>query len=263
MIAASPAPPASLSPAPHVPAFTWVSVFVRMLAIQGSWNYETLLGNGVGFALEPVLRRLPGGVHTDEFKAAMARESAYFNAHPYLTAVAIGALARAELDGVPAERIERFRTALCGPLGSVGDRLVWAGWLPFSSLVALIAFGLGAGALAVVLLFLGMFNAGHLGLRIWGLRVGWTRGLAVAGALANPVLRSGPAYIARAAAAAAGVAIPLAVARVVGDGPLLLGGALAGGAVIAVGLVRVHGRVEGWKLVLVLIALFALVSVAR
>ena len=32
---------------------------------------------------------------------------------------------------------------------------------------------------------------------------------------------------------------------------------------IAIGLVRVHGRVEGWKLVLVLIALFALVSVAR
>jgi hypothetical protein len=28
-------------------------------------------------------------------------------------------------------------------------------------------------------------------------------------------------------------------------------------------LVRLHGRVEGWKLSLVLIALFALISVAR
>ena len=28
-------------------------------------------------------------------------------------------------------------------------------------------------------------------------------------------------------------------------------------------IVRVHGRIEGWKLVLVLIAVFALVSVAR
>ena len=250
-------------PAPHVSALTWVSVFVRTLAIQGSWNYETLLGNGVGFALEPVLRQLPGGVHTDAFKAAMARESAYFNAHPYLASVAVGALARAELSGVPAERIERFRTAICGPLGSVGDRLVWAGWLPLSSLVALVAFGLGARPLWVVLTFVVMYNIGHFGLRIWGLYVGWTRGLAVASALGNPVLRSGPAYMARAAATVAGVAIPLAAARVVGSDGLLLDGALAAGALIAVGLVRLHGRVEGWKLVLVLIALFALVSVIR
>jgi len=250
-------------PTPHVSALTWVSVFVRMLAIQGAWNYETLLGNGVGFSLEPVLRRLPGGVHTSAFKAAMTRESAYFNAHPYLAAVAVGALARAELSGVPPERIERFRTAICGPLGSVGDRLVWAGWLPLSSLVALIAFGLGAGPLAVVLTFLVLYNAGHFGLRIWGLYVGWTRGLAVASALANPVLRNGPAYIARAAATVAGIAIPLAASRVVGSDGFTLAGALVAGAVIAVGLVRVHGRIEGWKLVLVLIAIFALVSVAR
>jgi predicted lipid-binding transport protein (Tim44 family) len=95
------------------------------------------------------------------------------------------------------------------------------------------------------------------------LYVGWTRGLAVASALANPVLRQGPAYIARAAAAVAGVAIPLAASRILGFGGPLFVGALASGALIAVALVRLHGRVEGWKLVLVLIALFALVSVAR
>lgn len=250
-------------PTPHVSALTWLSVFVRTLAIQGSWNYETLLGNGVGFALEPVLRQLPGGVHTDAFKAAVTRESAYFNAHPYLASVAVGALARAELSGVPPERIERFRTAICGPLGSVGDRLVWAGWLPLSSLVALVTFGLGARPLVVLSTFVLMYNVGHFGLRIWGLYVGWTRGLAVASALANPVLRNGPAYIARAAAAVAGVAIPVAAARVVGSDGLLLDAALASGALIAVALVRVHGRVEGWKLVLVLIALFVLVSVIR
>ena len=250
-------------PTPRVSALTWVSVFVRMLAIQGSWNYETLLGNGVGFSLEPALRRLPGGVHTEAFKAAITRESAYFNAHPYLAAVAIGALARAELSGVPPERIERFRTAICGPLGSVGDRLVWAGWLPLSSLVALIAFGLGAPPLAVVLTFLLLYNAGHFGLRAWGLYVGWTRGLAVASALGNPVLRNGPAYIARAAATVAGIAIPVTDSRVVGSDGFTLAGALVAGAIIAVGLVRLHGRIEGWKLVLVLIAVFALVSVAR
>ena len=251
------------APAPAIPAWTWVRVFLRMLAIQGAWNYETLLGIGIGFCVEPALRHLPGGPLGPAFKEAMARESAYFNAHPYLASVAVGALARAELSGVPADRIERFRTALAGPLGSVGDRLVWAGWLPFASLVALAAFGLGARPLVVVGLFLVLYNAGHLALRVWGLRVGWTRGLAVAPALGNPLLRRGPAHVARAAAAAAGVALPLTAARVLHDGPRLLAIVLVGASVISVALVRLHGRVEGYKLALVLIALFALLSVAR
>lgn len=251
------------APAPPVPFWTWLTVFTRMLAMQGSWNYETLIGNGIGFCVEPALRYLPGGRDGSAFRAAMTRESAYFNAHPYLAAVAVGALARAELSGVPPERIERFRTALCGPLGSVGDRLVWAGWLPFSSLVALVAFGLGARPLVVLGIFLVLYNAGHLALRAWGLHVGWTRGLGVASALGNPVLRKGPAHLARAAAAVAGVALPLAAARMLAASTTVLGIVLAGAAVTAAVLVRLHGRVEGYKLALVLVALFALVSVAR
>ncbi|MDB4879156.1 MAG: hypothetical protein JWL60_602, partial [Gemmatimonadetes bacterium] len=166
--------PAGTAEVPRVPPLTWVTIFTRMLAIQGSWNYENLIGNGIGFCVEPALRLLPGGVHGPAFKAAMTRESAYFNAHPYLAAVAVGALARAELSQVPPERIERFRTALSGPLGSVGDRLVWAGWLPFCSLVALVAFGTGARPAVIVAIFLLLYNAGHLALRGWGLHVGWT-----------------------------------------------------------------------------------------
>jgi PTS system mannose-specific IID component len=244
-------------------ALTWLNIFTRSLAIQGSWNYETLLGNGIGFSVEPALRQLPGGVRGTAFKEAITRESAYFNAHPYLANVAIGALARVELSLVPPDRIERFRTALCGPLGSVGDRLIWAGWLPFCSLVALLAFGLRATPIFVVILFLVLYNAGHLALRIWGLHVGWTRGLGVASALANPVLRQGPTHLARAAAAAAGIAIPLTAARLLGHHVALLGVVLGSSAIAAVVLIRLHGRVEGYKLALVLVALFALVSVAR
>ena len=251
------------APVVRLSALTWVNIFTRSLAIQGSWNYETLLGNGIGFSVEPALRQLPGGVHGTAFKEAITRESAYFNAHPYLANVAIGALARAELSLVPPDRIERFRTALCGPLGSVGDRLIWAGWLPFCSLVALSAFGLRASPIFVVILFLVLYNAGHLALRIWGLHVGWTRGLGVASALANPVLRQGPTHLARAAAATAGIAIPLTAARLLGHHVALLGVVLGASALAAVVLIRLHGRVEGYKLALVLVALFALVSVAR
>lgn len=257
-----PRTPASVA-ARALPARVWLAMFGRLLAIQASWNYETLMGNGIGFCVEPALRMLPGGRGGDAYRAALARESKYFNAHPYLAAVAVGALARVELDGEAPARIERFRTALCGPLGSVGDRLVWAGWLPFCSVAALAAFGLGAGPAAVVLLFLLLYNVGHFALRAWGLTVGWRRGLAVASALANPVLRRGPEHIARVAALVAGAALPLALNRAIGIGRALTGGAVVAVVIGAVLVARLHGRAEGWRMALAALALFVLYSVVR
>ncbi len=246
-----------------LPAGTRVAIFFRMLAIQGAWNYETLVGNGIGFCMEPALRRLPGGPHGEAYRAALARQSQYFNAHPYMAAVAVGALARAELEGVEPARIERFRSAMCGPLGSVGDRLMWASWLPFCALVALLTFALGAGAAGTVLTFLISYNAGHVAMRIWGMNVGWREGLKVASALANPVLRHGPLHIARAGALVAGVALPLVVQRLVGGGRIVQGEILAAVLIGGFLVTRRQGRVEAWKWSLGVLALFALYSVLR
>lgn len=246
-----------------LPVHTQAAMLLRMLAIQGAWNYETLLGNGIGFAMEPALRLLPGGVHSPRFKEAMARQSKYFNAHPYLASVAVGALARAELDGELPAKIERLRTALAGPLGSVGDRLVWASWLPFCSLLALTVYGFGGGAGAVLGTFLGVFNVGHIALRVWGLRAGWKHGMRVAQALGNPVLRRGPDVIAPFAAFVAGLGVPLAMLRVIGPGRTLLGIVLVGAALGAVLIVRLQGKVEGWRLALGVLSLLILVSVVR
>jgi mannose PTS system EIID component len=248
---------------PAIPLATWVAVLARSLAIQGSWNYENLIGNGMGFALEPILRRLPGGAEGEPFRAAIARQSAYFNAHPYLASVAIGALARVEFDVEAPARIERFRTALAGPLGAAGDRLVWAAWLPTCAVFALSLFGAGVGPLGVVLGFVVPYNIGHLGLRIWGLRVGWQHGLRVATALNTPILRQGPTWIGRVGAFLAGLALPLLVARVVGTAHLPQAAALGAAAAGALALIAFHGRVEGWRVALGALVLLALYSVIR
>ena len=248
---------------PALPFGVRASIFLRLLAIQASWNYEILLGNGIAFCTEPALRLLPGGRGGEAYREALARQSQYFNAHPYLAAVAVGALVRAELDRAPAAQIERFRTALCGPLGSVGDRLMWAAWLPFCSLAALLAFGLDAGPWVVVATFLLSYNAGHVALRAWGLHVGLAHGLRVAQALGTPVLRNGPRWIGQAGALVGGAALPLALTRTIGPGRALLGTVLllvVGGAVV---LTRLHGRIEGWRLALAALALFVLYSIAR
>jgi PTS system mannose-specific IID component len=55
----------------------------------------------------------------------------------------------------------------------------------------------------------------------------------------------------------------MALIRVIGPGRNLLGIVLVAVAVGAVILVRLHGRVEGWRLALVLLAAFVLFSVVR
>ena len=245
---------------PWLPIRTRIAMLARLLTLQASYNYETMIGNGIAFALEPALRLLPGGRGGDAYRDAMARQSRYFNAHPYFAAVAVGALARAELSLESPERIERFRTASCGPLGSVGDRLVWVAWLPLCSLIALTTFGLGAPAAAVVALFLIVYNAGHFALRIWALNIGWRDGLGVAAALSAPAFRLGPARLTRAAAFVGGVAMPLTIATAAGVRPagVLVIGLL--GALGATVLVLLHGRIAGWRTAMWLLAASAIAA---
>ena len=101
----------------------------------------------------------------------------------------------------------------------------------------------------VVLIFVADVQRRALGLRIWGLYVGWTRGLAVASALAQSRAprtgrRTSPAPPPRSPASPSR-SPPRASS---GSDGLLLEARSSRGADRR-RLVRVHGRVEGWKLV--------------
>lgn len=151
------------------------AVLLRSFLIQASWNYRTLLGLGFAFVLLPLLRRIyerdPEGL-----AEALRRHDGLFNAHPYLAPVALGAVGAMELEGEDPAIIERFKMALRGSLGTLGDRLIWAGWRPVCLLFALVLLLAGAAWWVAVLLFLVVYNAGQIGLRIWGFRLGWREG---------------------------------------------------------------------------------------
>jgi len=139
--------------------------------VQGSWNYRTLIGGGFGFALLPVLR-LVYGRDRERLRAAIERHTALFNCHPYLASLALGAVTALEVEGEDAVVVERFKTALRGSLGMLGDRLVWVGWRPVCLLVGMSISLAGAPWWVGALVFLALYNAGHLALRIWGFRLG-------------------------------------------------------------------------------------------
>ena len=201
-------PPARLARSARLPGRSLRRSLLRLFTVQGSWNYERMQGIGMGVAEEPLLRDLQATGNGAAYRAAVARGARFFNAHPYLCGLAVGAAARAEHEGATPEQVERLRTALCGPLGSLGDRLVWVGWLPFTSGLALIGVALGVG-LGAVGGFLVVYNAGHVALRWWALRAGWAYGVRVAVALHEPLLRRASAWSGPAMALVVGAALPL------------------------------------------------------
>jgi PTS system mannose-specific IID component len=221
----------------------------RLFAVQSAWSYERMLGVGFGHAVEPLLRPLRAGGGS-RYAEALARHSRFFNAHPYVTPIAVGAAARAEQDGEPPERIERLRTALCGPLGALGDRLIWTGLLPACVAIGLLLVASGAGAWGVAA-FLLLYNVVRVGLLVWGLRAGWRAGMRVAGALANPVLQRGLEVVGPLAALLVGAALPAVLVWIVrGAGMQLSWGvawkplvaAVVGAAVFAAAAHRVGTR---------------------
>jgi mannose PTS system EIID component len=201
----------------RLPLRVKLAVLARSLLIQGSWNYRTMVGTGMGFTLLPALRHLHR--KPDELDEAVARHSMPFNAHPYLAELAIGSLVRLETDGADAQTVGRFRSAVGGPLGALGDRVVWAVWLPLTALVGLVAFEAGLGAGTAVVLFLALYNAGHFLLRWWGFHAGLNEGVQVAARLRT-------AGLVRRARRAEGALVLLAgvLAGLVLTGPEGLGG---------------------------------------
>ncbi|HEX2635762.1 MAG TPA: PTS system mannose/fructose/sorbose family transporter subunit IID, partial [Gemmatimonadales bacterium] len=154
---------------------------LRLMAVQGSWNYERMLGVGMVYAAEPLLEDLKT-VDPVRHGEAVVRSAEFFNCNPNLAGLALGATARAEYEAVPGAQIARLRTALCSPLGALGDELFWAGLVPALVGLALAAVVLGAGWWAI-LGFLVTYNVVRLLTAVWALRTGLDAGMRVGSAI--------------------------------------------------------------------------------
>lgn len=208
-----------------------LSAWLRSFSVHGTWNHRTLLGGGLAYALLPVLRRVHAG-DPMAMRAAMVRHLGTFNAHPYLVSAAVGALARLEAEGREEEVLDRFRSALGGPLGSLGDRVVWGAWRPFCALVAGAVYLLGVPAGWVAAGFFLLYNVGHVGLRAWGFRAGWRTGIQLGGLLRSaPLERSARILTSLNAVLLGAVSLGLWIVVPVGTTTVIGGALLAAGVV--------------------------------
>jgi len=180
---------------------------LRLFAVQGTWNYERMLGVGMGYAAEPLLEDLKT-VDPVRHGEAVVRSAEFFNCNPNLAGLALGATARAEYEDVPGPQIARLRTALCSPLGALGDDLFWAGLVPALVGLALIAIVLGAGWWAIFG-FLLVYNAIRLGTAVWALETGLEAGMRVGAAIGASWIPRAIARVGPLAGGSIGLAVPL------------------------------------------------------
>ena len=211
-----------------------LSALRRLYAVQGAWNYERMLGVGMGYAAQPLLEQLERS-DPARHREAVARSAEFFNSHPYLAGLALGSAVRAEYDGTPGAQISRLRTALCSPLGALGDQLFWAGAVPATVGAALAAVTLGAGPLAVLALLAG-FNVFRGWVAAWALRTGLASGTGVGAAMRQSWLPRTAHLAGVAAGLGIGIAVPLVAVWFLapfGQGGVIGALALAAGGVIA------------------------------
>lgn len=217
--------------------------FLRSFLIQGSWNYHTMLGSGFAFAMLPALRRMFGS-DPEMMDASVARHLEHFNSHPYLANIALGAALKLEAEGADPETVRRFKVAVRGPLGSLGDSLVWATWLPGVAVLALTLYWLGAPGWVSATFFLVLYNIGHIGLRAWGFRAGLADGRDVARRLAETNLTGLTLRLQSALGVALGVLVGAAIGGSRGLGPSGMIWVAAAGAAFLAGLLVGH---KAWR----------------
>jgi mannose/fructose/N-acetylgalactosamine-specific phosphotransferase system component IID len=163
----------------------FISIFLRSFFIQTVHNFKGLLSVGMCFALIPVAKRFYS--KKEDYQKFMKRHLCFFNTHPYFSSYALGAIARVEEDISSSEKeadeqIEKFKNALIGPLGAIGDQLFWASIKPAAILVGFTgAFILPTLHLKLIFLavFLILYNFPHLFTRSMGLVRGYRTGYGI------------------------------------------------------------------------------------
>jgi len=134
-----------------------------------------MIALGFTWILLPLAKKLYPA--KEERKRFIKRHLSTFNANPYLATYAVGAVAKLEEMGTSEEEISKFKNSLRGPLGALGDNLVWMNLRPALLILGMILASI-SGVLGI-LVFWFLYNIHQVYLRARGLFKGYTLGLGV------------------------------------------------------------------------------------
>ncbi|MCP4230143.1 MAG: PTS system mannose/fructose/sorbose family transporter subunit IID [bacterium] len=155
----------------------------RSMFIQCTNNFEAMLSLGAAYTMFPMLKWLYGG-DTDGLKAALQRNSGFFNTHPYFANCILGVIGRLEIrrapEGPSFDEIKDIKSAMSGAFGGLGDSLFWATLMPLAALAGLITYiGRPQYALVGVVVALVVYTIPHFYVRYYFMERGQRDGTEV------------------------------------------------------------------------------------
>jgi len=155
-----------------------VSVFLRSLLIQASFNFWRMQSLGFIYALIPFIRLLSNDQR--RMQEVLSRHLQLFNSHPYMTGPILGSVLQIEEENLKKKTLRNdedactLKNALCGPYAAIGDSFFWGAYRPLSALTGvLLAI---EGYVAAPLLTFCMYNTVSLWIRWKGFAEGYRLG---------------------------------------------------------------------------------------
>lgn len=151
-----------------------MSIYIRSLSLEYSWNYERQQHMGYCFAMLPAIRRIYEKKEA-QIEAAR-RHMEFFNTTPYVSTAIMGistAMEESNADNTDFDTssINSVKVALMGPLAGIGDSMFWG-------TLRVIATGIGTslalnGNILGPILFWLIYNIPAYLVRYWCLKFGY------------------------------------------------------------------------------------------
>lgn len=146
-----------------------------ILTFQWSWNYERMQALGFAWCIAPVLEKVKKT--SEDLKEAMQRHLAFFNTHPPVGAIIMGAATAMEEEEAAPDAVDSLKVGLMGPFAGIGDTLFAVLTRPivgaFAASLALQGSMAGFWIMVVFGLFWGLF------VPYWLFHVGYRQGIGV------------------------------------------------------------------------------------
>lgn len=153
--------------------------------LQSSFNYERMQGTGWIWTIAPGLRKIYKD-NPEGLKASMKTHVTFFNCHPFLNSLVSGIVLALEENKTDLNTIQNIKVALMGPLGGIGDSILWLTALPLIAGISA-QMALDTSSIMGAILFLVHFNAIHLSLRFGLMHYGYNLGINAVGKIKDSV----------------------------------------------------------------------------
>jgi mannose PTS system EIID component len=155
-----------------------ITIFLRSLLIQASFNFWRMQNLGFTYALLPLIRLL--GNDQGRMQILLSRHMQSFNSHPYMTGPILGSVVQIEETNLKDENKQNnedaliLKNALSGPYAAIGDSFFWGAYRPLAALAGVLFAA--EECLAAPFLTILLYNTVHFWIRWKGFAEGYRLG---------------------------------------------------------------------------------------